>query len=245
LRRRAIGRGATRRELWAQLHALDLLVLATPVPAIVQDIARLPARGGPLTIDVGSVKAPIVAAAADVERFVGGHPMAGGERGGIAQASASLLEGRPFVLTPAAKTSRAALQQARRVAVELGARPHVLDALTHDHCVALMSHLPHVLALCLMHEGRSLARELDRDDLPWSLAAGSWRDATRVAASDPALWAEIFAANRSALVPALERLARELSAAATALRGGSTTVVPDAPALARLRARLDRFLPRS
>ena len=81
-------------------------------------------------------------------------------------------------------------------------------------------------------------------DLPWSLAAGSWRDATRVAASDPALWASIFAANRDAIVPTLERHIRALQAAATALRRGTRNAIPDAPALARIRTRLHRILPR-
>jgi prephenate dehydrogenase len=217
LRRKAIGRSATRRELWPRLANLDVLLLATPVDAIVRDLARLPARGGPLTIDVGSVKGRIVEAAADLDHFVGGHPMAGSERGGIAEASATLFDDRPFVLVPGARATRSDLVHARRFVREIGARPIVLDAATHDRCVALVSHLPHLIAFSLMHEGRRLARELD-DDLPWSLAAGSWRDATRVAASDPKLWSSIFAMNRDALVPTLERWIRSLEKAAAALR---------------------------
>jgi prephenate dehydrogenase len=217
LRRQAIGRAATRRELWAHLADLDILLLATPVDAIVQDLGRLPPRGGPLTIDVGSVKGRILDAAGDLAHFVGGHPMAGSERGGIAEASASLFDDRPFVLVPGARATRSDLADARRFVREIGARPIVLDAATHDRCVALVSHLPHLLAFSLMHEGRRLARELD-DDLPWSLAAGSWRDATRVAASDPKLWSSIFAMNRDALVPTLERYIRSLEEAAAALR---------------------------
>ncbi len=243
LRRRAIRHGLTRRELWARLPDVDVLVLATPIDAIVDDIARLPVRGGPLTLDVGSVKQPIVDAAADIDHFVGGHPMAGHERGGIAEATATLFDRRPFVLVPAARTTRADLSRARSFVTAIGARPLVLDAATHDRCVALVSHLPHLLAQCLMHEGRRLAQSLATDDLPWSLAAGSWRDATRVAASDPAMWGTIYATNRDALLPAVEGLVRTLRAAETAIRGGSTSAIPDAAALARLRTRLDRILP--
>ena len=241
LRRRAIAQEATRRVLWRRLDTIDLLVLATDIDTIVADLHTLP-EDAPVTLDVGSVKGPIVAAADDRESFVGGHPMAGSERGGIEHASASLFDDRAFVLTPGASTRAGAMRLCSAFVRGLGARPIVLDATTHDRCVALVSHLPHLLAQCLMQQGEALGEAVAPSQLPWRIAAGSWRDATRVAASNPAAWASIFGHNRNAVGEALDELICGLQAARAALADGDAPV-PDAADLARLRTRISRFLP--
>ena len=240
-RRNAIAHETTRRALWRRLHTVDLLVLATDVDTIIADLQALPAEA-PVTLDVGSVKAPIVAAAHERGNFVGGHPMAGSERGGIEHASASLFDERRFVLTPAASTRRAAMRRCSAFVRGLGAHPIVLDAHTHDRCVALVSHLPHVLAQCLMQQGAALGDTLVQPQLPWRIAAGSWRDATRVAAANPTAWASIFGHNREAVGEALDALIDGLQAARAALADAEPPV-PNAADLARLRTRISRFLP--
>lgn len=237
-----------------------LLILALPVDAILEQLPSLsaslrerPSDMHPLVIDVGSVKAPIVELAQRLgcPRFVGGHPMAGREQGGIAHADASLFDGRRFVLCPPAGTSPTDRRAARSLALGLGAEPLELDARIHDRSVAMVSHAPHVLALALMEAANRLRADLPARaraaDLPWRLAAGSWRDATRVAAADPALWQAIFAANHHAIADALDGLIETLESMRDALRAGGRDLLCggegglEARALARIRRRIHRY----
>jgi prephenate dehydrogenase len=236
-------------------EAVDLVVLALPVDSIVDVLPRLAqaarsAARPPLVIDVGSVKAPVVATAERhaCPRFVGGHPMAGSEQGGLAASSAKLLVGRPFVLCPSATASSADRNRARRWAAGLGARPVELDAAVHDRVVALTSHVPHVAAWTLMDVAMRHEAALG-SGLPWTLAAGSWRDATRVAASDPAVWAPIVRHNREAIgnvldewIASLQRVREGLARAeGRVLEDGRAGI--DAAAIARQRRRIRAKLP--
>jgi prephenate dehydrogenase len=238
--------------------APDIIVLALPVDAILDILPRLSsasrslcAERRPLILDVGSVKAPILAAAAacDCPRFVGGHPMAGVEHSGLAHARADLFRRGRFALCPSGR-SRADLARARAFVRGLGATPLVIDAREHDRVVALTSHLPHLVAWALMDVARDEAGSASGRGLPWELAGGSWRDATRVAAADPRAWAPILRHNRGAVLHSLDRLLATL----TRLHGGLVADEPvlrrrawgvDAEALARLaRAqRRRRFRP--
>jgi prephenate dehydrogenase len=156
---------------------------------------------------VGSVKAPIVSGV-DHPGFVGGHPMAGSEQDGIDAASADLFEGATWVLTPTATTDAPAFDTVRAAIVDLGADVVTLEPDRHDALVAMVSHVPHLTAATLMRladeraeEHRALLR----------LAAGGFRDMTRIAAGHPGIWPDIVAENRGAIADVLDRLIAELT----------------------------------
>ena len=182
--------------------ASDLTIVATPVGAVVDEARRLLDAGHRVVTDVGSVKDPVVAGV-DHPRFVGGHPMAGSEQDGIAAATADLFEGATWVLTPTATTDDDAYVAVRAAIVELGAEVVALAPDRHDALVAEVSHVPHLTAATLMRladdrseEHRALLR----------LAAGGFRDMTRIAAGHPGIWPDIVAENREAIVDVLDRL---------------------------------------
>ena len=239
-----------------------LILLALPVDAalaLLPDLTRVVRErlkhARPLVLDVGSVKAPIVALAERLScpRFVGGHPMAGSERTGFEHASATLFDDRRFVLCPPRGTSREDRRAAHDLVRGLGAEPLELDARIHDRCVAMVSHLPHLVALALMDSASRLQTKLPKAvgarDLPWRLAAGAWRDATRVAAADPALWQSIFTTNAEAIAEALDDLIDTLISLRDALRAGGDDLLMGgtgglrASVLARVRRRIHRYLP--
>jgi prephenate dehydrogenase len=179
-----------------------LTLVATPVGVIAAEARRLLAAGHRVVTDVGSVKAPIVAAV-DHPGFVGGHPMAGSEQEGIAAATPDLFEGATWVLTPTATTDDHAYATVRSAIVELGAEVVALEPARHDALVAEVSHVPHLTAATLMRladerseEHRALLR----------LAAGGFRDMTRVAAGHPGIWPDICVENRDAIVAVLDRV---------------------------------------
>ncbi|MCL6552574.1 MAG: prephenate dehydrogenase/arogenate dehydrogenase family protein [Firmicutes bacterium] len=186
----------------------DLVIVAVPLEQIVP-VARATARylrDGAVLTDVGSVKAPIVAALgrglpAGVQ-FVGGHPMAGSERRGIAAADPTLLDGRPFVLTPAAGTAPAAVEALRGVIARLGMRPVLLDPVQHDELVAQVSHLPYLVSLALARAAADDAR---------AIAGPAYADMTRIAHSPAALWEGVCRQNRAAILRALTRFEAELA----------------------------------
>lgn len=185
----------------------DIVVVATPIPAIVE-IACEALRRFPRSVvtDVGSVKGAVVEgvsarAGADASRFVGGHPMGGTERTGPAFASTAIIEDITWVLTPS-ETSRADLVDllTRWVRI-IGASPVVMEPDRHDRLVANVSHLPQVASTALM--GWAAEAERGEED-PLLLAAGGFRDLTRLAASSPALWRDILLANRGEVVRAID-----------------------------------------
>jgi prephenate dehydrogenase len=186
--------------------AAAVTFVATPVRAIPGEARQALATGpGPVT-DVGSVKASIVEAVAD-PRFVGGHPMAGSEQEGIDGATPDLFEGATWVLTPAAGTDAAAYAQVRQIIGTLGAEVVALPPDRHDVLVAIVSHVPHLTAATLMRladvrseEHRSLLR----------LAAGGFRDMTRIAAGHPGIWPDICGDNRGAIIDVLDELTAAL-----------------------------------
>src|SRR5436309_742011 len=179
----------------------ELTFVATPVGAVVGEARAALASGGIVT-DVGSVKTPIVAGV-DHPRFVGGHPMAGSEQEGVEGADASLFEGATWVLTPTEATDPDAYARVRSVVSSLGADVVALPPERHDALVAVVSHVPHLTAATLMRlatEGAEEHAALLR------LAAGGFRDMTRVAAGHPGIWPDICSENRDAIVDTLDRL---------------------------------------
>ena len=218
----------------AACRGAGMVVLCIPVQAVDGCLRRLVPhlRRGAVVTDACSVKAPVVAAARrrlpDPARFVGGHPMAGSERSGAAAASASLFRGRTVVLTPVRGTSPAALRAVESLWRMAGARMLRLTPSRHDDLVARVSHLPHALAAALTLSALRPAGAA-------RVAAGSFRGATRVAASSPALWEGILFANRRPLATAAGELGRALAAVVGAARRG------DRGALRALLARAARM----
>ncbi|MBW3557261.1 MAG: prephenate dehydrogenase/arogenate dehydrogenase family protein [Actinobacteria bacterium] len=181
--------------------AAELTFVATPVSAVVAEAAEALSGGGVVT-DVGSVKVPIVTAV-DHPRFVGGHPMAGSEQEGVQGADPALFEGATWVLTPTASTDPEAYARVRAVVSSLGADVLAVPPQRHDELVAVVSHVPHLTAAALMTlaaDGAEEHRTLLR------LAAGGFRDMTRIAAGHPGIWPDICADNRQAILGVLDRL---------------------------------------
>lgn len=186
--------------------AAEVTFVATPVGAVTA-VARAALAGGGVVTDVGSVKAPVVAAVGDA-RFVGGHPMAGSEQEGIAGADAAMFSGAVWVLTPVAGTAAAAHSLVRSVVSSFGAEVVELPPERHDALVAVVSHVPHLTAAVLM--GIAAERAEEHGAL-LRLAAGGFRDMTRVAAGHPGIWPDICTENRGAIVEVLARLEASLA----------------------------------
>ncbi len=218
----------------------DLVVLATGVNLIVRQAAELLPLLKPHAVltDVGSVKGVICAAAeplysaAEPARavFVGGHPLAGSEKRGIAAARHDLFHGALCILTPTPRTDPAGqgLALVRRLWLALGARVLEMDPVVHDRLLAEISHLPHAAAACLVNA---------ISDEAHAVAARGFLDTTRVASGDPHLWAEICLANRESLSRSLRALARQAERLADALGRGDAEGVTGL--LARAKERRD------
>ena len=205
----------------------DLAVVCTPPGLLAQTAHELLRAGAEIVTDVGSVKSAVTSAVDD-PRFVGGHPMAGNEQDGLNGASPDLFEGAVWVLTPTAVTLDAALAEVRDIVSRFGAQPIALSPQRHDALVAVVSHVPHLTAAVLMRiavgrssEHRALLR----------LAAGGFRDMTRVAAGHPAIWPDICVENRAAITDVLDELLDELVEMRLIVSGGEREEL-----LARLEA---------
>lgn len=184
----------------AELRGAPMVILAAPVSRIAGLLERLAPTEAVVT-DVGSAKASIVQAArqAGIRRFVGGHPMAGSQLAGVANASPDLFRGARYLLTPTADTLPEAYAQVTQlVRDDLGAVPTAVDPERHDLLVAALSHLPHLLAVALLQ----VTSGISPDALVF--AGPSFRDLTRVGAANPELWADILAENAGALRQVLE-----------------------------------------
>jgi prephenate dehydrogenase len=198
--------------LEAAVRGADLVVLATPVLAMAALFEALApsVEAGAVVTDLGSTKWSVCEWADGLlphpEHFVGGHPMAGREQSGIEAAESGLFEGSTWCLTPTARTNPEATARVAGLVTRLGAVPHLLDPQTHDRLVAGVSHLPIVAAAALV---RSLAETADWDAMS-ALAAGGFRDATRVASGDPVMARDICLSNAGQLVGRLDAYIREL-----------------------------------
>lgn len=221
----------------------DVTFVATPVSAVVGAARAALAGGGPAlaVTDVGSVKGPLVAGV-DHPRFVGGHPMAGSEQDGVEGAAADLFEGTTWVLTPRPDTDPAAYTAVASAVADTGAEVVALPPERHDEIVARVSHVPHLAAASLMALAADGAVE---HAALLRLAAGGFRDMTRVAAGHPGIWPDICVENRDAIVGSLDRLVAALSGVrdlvAAGDRGGLLDVLERArDARSSLPARVSR-----
>ena len=202
--------------LTAAAPPLDLLVLAAPVRVILDTLGRLPALrpDGCAVVDLGSTKRAVVAAMSALPpqfTAVGGHPMCGKETAGLASATAGLYRGQTFVLcrVPRPAPQPAAEALALALVEAIGARPLWLDAAEHDRLVAAVSHLPALAAAALM---RGAA-----DEAQWAVSASGFRDAARLAGSDPRMMLDILLTNRAAVLDALRAYRADLDELAAAL----------------------------
>ena len=187
--------------------AAEITFVCTPVLSVAE-IAKAALALNPRSVvtDIGSVKGPICAAL-DQPRFVGGHPMAGSELEGIDGATANMFEGRTWVLTPTARTDPDAYSRLHGVVSSLGATVISVEPERHDELVAMVSHVPHLTAATLMDLASSTAQE---HTTLLRLAAGGFRDMTRIAAGHSAIWLDICTQNRSAIVGVLDQLIASL-----------------------------------
>lgn len=178
----------------------EITFIATPVSSIAQQARLALASTRGLVTDVGGVKATIVNEIDD-PRFVGGHPMAGSELVGLQGADASLFEGAVWVLTPRDSTADSSFASVAKIVGDLGAEIVVLSPGRHDQLIAVVSHLPHLTAATLMGLANNSAEE---HVAVLRLAAGGFRDMTRVASGHPAIWIDVCRENRSAILSALD-----------------------------------------
>jgi prephenate dehydrogenase len=191
--------------------------VATPAGDVVPAARKGLAAGGVVT-DVAGVKGPIVAALGDDGRFVGGHPMAGSEQEGVEGADPELFVGATWVLTPTAHTAPDAYATVQGVAASLGANVVAVPAERHDSLVALVSHVPHLTAASLMNLAADAATE---DATLLRLAAGGFRDMTRIAAGRPGIWPDVVAENREGITDTIDRLVGALTAMRQVVTSGN------------------------
>ena len=180
-----------------EIREADLIVLAAPISRVTDLLGDLNPTGALIT-DVASAKGAIVRRAENLRlRFVGGHPMAGSQLSGVANASPNLFEGARYFLTPTDRTDPEDYREVAGFVRELGAVPTAVDPEKHDLLMAALSHLPHLMAAALL----KVASDISPEAL--SFAGPSFRDLTRVGASNPELWSDILAENAPALGEAL------------------------------------------
>jgi prephenate dehydrogenase len=232
LRERAVDRITT--DLGQGLEGADMVVLATPVATLERQLPAVwrAASTHALLTDVGSTKASIVRAAEELGRsrpldFVGSHPMAGSNLSGFQVSRADLFDGATVILTPTDRTSLETVKRVTEFWEAVGGRVTVMDPVTHDRAVAAISHLPHLVVDALV------AAVLDMDPRFLEVAARGFKDTTRIAASDPVVWREIFQQNRRALGEALGRFRGALDTLETLLDAGDDTAIE--AALERIR----------
>mgnify|MGYP001201357980 CR=1 FL=1 len=196
--------------LWQQLDCQTLVILATPICTFEVHFKAIAAAGGRNVIitDAGSTKAVVCEYATkhlpDPGWFVGAHPMAGSEKQGPQHADAAMLINRPTILTPLPEAHPRAVEVVTALWQAIGMRTLTMTPQDHDNAVAAISHLPHALAMQLVLTTSRQPQSLD-------IAAGGFRDTTRVASGDVAIWKDIFLTNRQALVAAIDQFQTDLS----------------------------------
>jgi prephenate dehydrogenase len=203
----------------------DVVFVAAPVGALAETVrlALQSARADAVVTDVGSTKRVLAEAGSD-ERLIGGHPLAGAETAGVEQAREDLFDGAVWYLTPASGSTAGVLyERLHRLLTTIGARPAAIDAETHDRLLAAVSHLPHVLANLLVAQASGTLEQASPGRLP---AVGpSFRDATRVAGANSAIWTDIFMSNRDALIEAIDEFAGRMAEAREKLAVGNAAAI--------------------
>ncbi|PZD93544.1 prephenate dehydrogenase [Paenibacillus sambharensis] len=186
----------------------DFIFLCVPVGSLesyMEAICALPLKKGCIITDVGSTKASVAKRAQTMDLngavFIGGHPMAGSERSGVEAASSHLFENAYYVLTPDSSAPQEAVDRLTELLQHTGAHIVHVEAGEHDEIVGAISHLPHIIAVALVNQVRGYN---EHNDLYQALAAGGFRDITRIASSDPVVWRDILINNRTVLLQLLK-----------------------------------------
>lgn len=196
-----------------EIGTCDLIFLCTPVQKNIEYLKALKPvlKPGAIITDVGSVKSDIHAAAAEADMehcFIGGHPMTGSEKIGYANATAYLLENAYYIITPTAQSPSDKVSEFTELVRSLGALPMVLDYTTHDHATATISHLPHIVAASLVN----LVQQLDDEqETMKTIAAGGFKDITRIASSSAVMWENICLSNRTQILEIMDRFGEQLA----------------------------------
>ncbi len=204
------------------LDGAEVVFCAGPVgtmPGLVAEALEASDADAVVT-DVGSTKRELIAGLprdARPARFIGGHPIAGAESAGVANARDDLFEGARWYLTPTEGSSGVHYDRLQRAVADLGARPQAIDPEIHDRLMATVSHLPHVIANVLVQQAAAASTE-ESERLPE--VGPSFRDTTRVAGANPAIWADIFATNGEAVAREIDAAAERLREAADVIRSG-------------------------
>ncbi len=225
----AVGSFTAAPTLEEAVREADLVVVCTPIPTIALSVvAALGATTEAIVTEVGSIMGSVAgqvvegASAGDLPRFVPGHPMGGSERSGPEHASPSVLDGIVWVLSPTEASDPAAVDVLEAWVSGLGARPVRMPADRHDRLVAFVSHLPQVASTALM--SLAATEEADEPEI-LLLAAGGFRDLTRLAASDPGLWSSILLANRAQIARAIDLYVERLQLLRDDVVGGNADAV--------------------
>jgi prephenate dehydrogenase len=194
----------------------DCVIIATPVASFQAIFQTLKQQNlwseKTIYTDVGSTKGNIIAAAEQVfgfvpDNFVPAHPIAGAEQSGVQAAIVDLYLNKRLIITPVSNTNLEAVQKIQTFWEGLGAIVSIMDAEQHDKVLAATSHLPHLLAFALT----DMLGHQDEENEIFKYAAGGFRDFTRIASSDPTMWADICSANKDAILPLIEQLQSELA----------------------------------
>lgn len=215
----------------------DVVFVAAPVGVLVETVrSALDSAGAEAIVtDVGSTKRSVTEAISD-PRFVAGHPLAGAEAAGVEYARNDLFEGATWYLSPATGAPDARYERLRHLIASFGAEPVAIDADTHDRLMASVSHLPHVLANLLVAQATALLGEGAPAGAGRLATGPSFRDATRVAGSNSAIWTDIYMSNRDALLAAIDELTAGLAQVCATLADGDAQGLRDW----NERARADR-----
>ena len=200
----------------------DLIVLGVPVGAmesIVSEIAPF-LKSGTIITDVGSVKKHLIDSILPIlprdVHFVPGHPIAGTEKSGPEAGFAELFNGRWCILTPNKNTSQVALEKVKFIWEQAGMQITTMDAEYHDRVLAITSHIPHLVAFSIVGTVTELEDQLKTEVIKYS--AGGFRDFTRIAASDPIMWRDVFLNNSEAVLEMLGRFIEDLTALQKSIR---------------------------
>ena len=200
----------------------DLIILGVPVGAMKKIVAMIAPslERGTIITDVGSVKKELVDSISLVLpkhiHFIPGHPIAGTENSGPESGFSELFNGRWCILTPSQNTSKSALAKVKNMWKEAGMQIAIMDAEYHDRVLAITSHIPHLVAFSIVGTVTELEDQLKTEVIKYS--AGGFRDFTRIAASDPIMWRDVFLNNSEAVLEMLGRFIEDLTALQKSIR---------------------------
>lgn len=204
------------------VQAADVVIFCLPVSDITAKVAEAVPylKTGAIISDVAGTKDNLLTAVPDLlplnVNYVGGHPMTGSEKSGFSAASADLFIDRPYILTLQKETDSGAVETLKELVSAIGAMPMVIDGVVHDAIAAQISHVPHVTAAALV----MMANCSKHADLNFALAAGGFRDMTRIASANPAMWTDICLTNKQEIINGLLDLQKIISQVVANLNQG-------------------------